>query len=509
MSVSGKTTRTNIPKYTDKDELFLRSDINEIVDKIDEVVGTGSAPVLSVNGKIGDVVLDADDVGAVEKETGKGLSTNDFTDTYKTMVDTHDTEIGELQSDKQDKEAGKGLSTNDFTNGYKVQISDNTNRLNDHDTLIDNLENTKQDTITAGDGITLENNEISAKIDNDSIIIDSQGNMSAPGGIPIQLEVMPEPTTPEEIVQWLGKIRQYIGQTTGTYKNGYYYIYELNAVTGVYKWTEKAVQAGGSGGGGGVKTVNDKLPDTEGNVQLVPNDIGAYNKSEINDFINPINESLETHEQELVRLNTAKASAVIIESAVQQTISGKLVPVLTENQINNIITQYKIGSIVIIKDTIGGRYYSIISAYEYKTDTEDKAKIICRYDNDLVFTYEKNLSIITMSFTDIATLVSTVSGHTTSINQLQLDMTQAQSDITEAQDDISTLQTDLQDEIDDRVAGDSALASRVQAVENALPNKVDSTSITHETWEFTLEDEITKVNKEVVLWVTSQKHQTI
>lgn len=42
--------------------------------------------VYSVNGKKGDVLLSADDVGAVAKAAGKGLSSNDYTDTDKQAV---------------------------------------------------------------------------------------------------------------------------------------------------------------------------------------------------------------------------------------------------------------------------------------------------------------------------------------------------------------------------------------------------------------------------------------
>lgn len=47
---------------------------------------TIESAVDSVNGKTGVVVLDADDVGAVAKEEGKGLSTNDFTNYYKNKI---------------------------------------------------------------------------------------------------------------------------------------------------------------------------------------------------------------------------------------------------------------------------------------------------------------------------------------------------------------------------------------------------------------------------------------
>lgn len=50
----------------------------------------------------------------VDKVTGKGLSTNDYTNADKTAVGT----IG----DKVDKETGKGLSTNDYTTAEKNKL---------------------------------------------------------------------------------------------------------------------------------------------------------------------------------------------------------------------------------------------------------------------------------------------------------------------------------------------------------------------------------------------------
>lgn len=55
----------------------------------------------------------------VDKVTGKGLSTNDFTDAYKDAVDNNSASITTLSSNKVDKVTGKGLSTNDFTTAYK------------------------------------------------------------------------------------------------------------------------------------------------------------------------------------------------------------------------------------------------------------------------------------------------------------------------------------------------------------------------------------------------------
>jgi hypothetical protein len=55
----------------------------------------------------------------VDKETGKGLSTNDFTDAYKTELDGLDTAL----DGKVDKEIGKGLSTNDYTTSEKTKLN--------------------------------------------------------------------------------------------------------------------------------------------------------------------------------------------------------------------------------------------------------------------------------------------------------------------------------------------------------------------------------------------------
>lgn len=62
----------------------------------------------------------------VDKVTGKGLSSNDFTSTYINQINNHDSQIQALSSTKVDKVTGKDLSTNDFTDAYKAQIGTNT-----------------------------------------------------------------------------------------------------------------------------------------------------------------------------------------------------------------------------------------------------------------------------------------------------------------------------------------------------------------------------------------------
>ena len=98
----------------------LQTKVSDIDDnKVDKVSGKG----LSTNDftsayktKLDN--LDTNLSGKVDKVSGKGLSTNDFTSTYKTKLDNLDTNL----SGKVDKVSGKGLSTNDFTSTYKTKL---------------------------------------------------------------------------------------------------------------------------------------------------------------------------------------------------------------------------------------------------------------------------------------------------------------------------------------------------------------------------------------------------
>lgn len=64
----------------------------------------------------------------VDKVSGKGLSTNDFTNSYKSKLDGLDSAL----SKKVDKVSGKGLSTNDFTNTYKNKLDTAYNTSHTH-----------------------------------------------------------------------------------------------------------------------------------------------------------------------------------------------------------------------------------------------------------------------------------------------------------------------------------------------------------------------------------------
>ena len=60
--------------------------------------------------------------GKVDKETGKGLSANDYTSEEKTLVETIPEMVGTI-SNKVDKETGKGLSSNDYTTAEKTKLA--------------------------------------------------------------------------------------------------------------------------------------------------------------------------------------------------------------------------------------------------------------------------------------------------------------------------------------------------------------------------------------------------
>lgn len=98
-----------------------------------------------------------------------------------------------------------------------------------------------------------------------NVVSPSTGELSkiATRGQFIQYSVMPTPS-----VDIVNKIVQYIGTSTASYINGYFYKC-TEVSTGVYGWTNISVQAGGSGGGA-VDSVNGKT----GTVILDAKDIG-------------------------------------------------------------------------------------------------------------------------------------------------------------------------------------------------------------------------------------------
>lgn len=90
-----------------------------LTNKVDKITGKG----LSTNDYTDAAKAIVDSVttnleNKVDKVTGKGLSTNDYTDAAKAIVDSVTTNL----ENKVDKIAGKGLSTNDFTDTLKTKL---------------------------------------------------------------------------------------------------------------------------------------------------------------------------------------------------------------------------------------------------------------------------------------------------------------------------------------------------------------------------------------------------
>ena len=125
----------------------------------------------------------------VDKVSGKGLSTNDFTDAYKQQIDDNKTAIETLNGNstvvgsvdskvataysnatsytdtecakKVDKVSGKGLSTNDFTDELKIKLD---NLENYDDTSLGNRVTANENAITVLNGDTTVNGSVDKKV---------------------------------------------------------------------------------------------------------------------------------------------------------------------------------------------------------------------------------------------------------------------------------------------------------------------------------------------------------
>lgn len=84
--------------------------------------------------------LETSDTQKVSRDGNKGLSSNDFTDAYKTKLDNLEDTISTSTEDKVDKEDGKGLSSNDFTDEYKVKVDSIANVTTDITTIQSTLD---------------------------------------------------------------------------------------------------------------------------------------------------------------------------------------------------------------------------------------------------------------------------------------------------------------------------------------------------------------------------------
>jgi hypothetical protein len=125
----------------------------------------------------------------VDKVSGKDLSTNDFTDAYKQQIDDNKTAIDTLNggssvvgsvdskvataysnatsytdtecTKKVDKVSGKGLSTNDFTDELKTKLD---NLENYDDTALGNRVTANENAITVLNGDTTVNGSVDKKV---------------------------------------------------------------------------------------------------------------------------------------------------------------------------------------------------------------------------------------------------------------------------------------------------------------------------------------------------------
>ena len=107
---------------------------SDLTNKVDKVSGKGLSTndfTSAYKAKLDN--LDTNLSGKVDKVSGKGLSANDYTDSDKA-------EVAKVK-DKVDKVSGKGLSTNDFTDSYKTKLDNldtNTVETRSIDTVVIN-----------------------------------------------------------------------------------------------------------------------------------------------------------------------------------------------------------------------------------------------------------------------------------------------------------------------------------------------------------------------------------
>jgi len=140
ITYNNKTIAVDPTKPT-ADEKWTAANANEVKNAVNSKVDAESGKGLSTNdyttteknklaNQSGTNTGDQDLSGLQPKESGKGLSTNDYTTTEKNKlaqqsgVNTGDQDLSILQP----RETGKGLSTNDFTNTLKAKLDGAQNK---------------------------------------------------------------------------------------------------------------------------------------------------------------------------------------------------------------------------------------------------------------------------------------------------------------------------------------------------------------------------------------------
>lgn len=193
------------------------------------------------------------EMGIQQAEEGKGLSTNDYDDTAKAIVDG----ISNALDNKVDKVEGKGLSTNDYDNTEKGKVTNATTHISQTVTDENGVHGFKVVSVNEGkDSLFYKNGANWKEIELGSII---------------QVETMPTPAA-----KYVGKIYQYVGTSSDDYKKGYFY--ECVNNSGTYTWQPVRVQSGG-----GQTIQYDTLPQAEASkegaiVQYTGEDTEDYTK---------------------------------------------------------------------------------------------------------------------------------------------------------------------------------------------------------------------------------------
>ena len=119
--------------------------------------------------------------------------------------------------------------------------------------------------ITGGHRLTITDAEQTQTVD---VLDGSDGAPGAKGDKGDPGDNAQATTMPTASSENVGQVLQYVGESTGSYTKGYFYV--CTEDSGSYSWVQKNVQPGGSGGGA-VDSVNGKT----GEVTLTASDVGA------------------------------------------------------------------------------------------------------------------------------------------------------------------------------------------------------------------------------------------
>ncbi|MBQ5696167.1 MAG: hypothetical protein IIV48_05880 [Clostridium sp.] len=181
-------TQANITSWNNKSD--FSGDYNDLSNK--PTIPTVPTKVSAFTNDVGYLTEHQDVSGKVDKETGKGLSTNDFTTTYKNNVDSNTTarhthsnksvldDISSTDITNWNNKSDFSGSYNDLSNKPAIPVKDNytiTNNLNNQLQTVGIIEQNVGNIIKYWEGTQSEYNAISSK-DNNTIyyITDAEEN---------------------------------------------------------------------------------------------------------------------------------------------------------------------------------------------------------------------------------------------------------------------------------------------------------------------------------------------